>query len=42
MVMWMRDDGGIKLSVIEVQGDRCSAVIQGFREGSSDDGGRGP
>ncbi len=42
-MMWRRDDG-IKLSVIEVdsQGDRCSTIIQGFREGCSDDGGEGP
>lgn len=42
MMMWRRDDG-IKLSRIEVdlQGDRCSTIIQGFREGCSDEGGEG-
>lgn len=40
-MMWRRDDG-IKLSVIEVdlQGDRCSTIIPGFKEGYSDVGGR--
>ena len=42
MMMWRRDDG-IKLSRIEVdlQRDRCSTIIHGFREGCSDEGGKG-
>lgn len=39
-MMWRKDDG-IKLSWIEVdlQGDRCFTIIQGFRDGLIDDGG---
>lgn len=43
VVMWRRDDR-IKLRMIEVDllGDRCSTIIQGFREGCSDGGEKGP
>lgn len=36
MMMRRRDDG-IKLIEVDWQGDRCSVIIQGFRE---DDGGK--